>query len=441
MVTEKVTSPRELSTAPCFAEAARFWLRLGLISFGGTAAHIAIMHHDLVERRKWIDNEDFFHALSHCMILPGPEAQQLAIYLGWKLNGIKGGIVAGTLFVLPSMFLLLALSIVYARFGNLPWIAALFSGLRPAVLALVLLALTRLAKRSLTEPVQWAVALLGFAAMSWLHASIPVVMAAAIAVGFLLAQRRRDPASSVSGREISHANRATRKRALLSFAKNTTAGLGIWLAPFLALYLFGRDFPFWTQLGLFFTRTAFVTVGGSYTVIPYVAHAAVFKYHWLSQPQMLDGFALAETTPGPLIIVVAFVGFMAGFYRFHGSLVMGSLALLLTTLYTFLPCFLFVFAGAPFVSWTQHNRSIKAVLRLVIAVVFAAMVDLALFLARGVLFSKGAYGFADLDWIAVAVAGLSLFLLGARKTKVGTVIGLSLGFGIAHWLIRLWWIH
>jgi chromate transporter len=438
VVTRKIAPCEKSSTAPRFSEAVRFWLRLGLISFGGTAAHIAIMHDELVERRRWIDNEDFFHALGHCMILPGPEAQQLAIYLGWRLNGIKGGIVAGALFVLPSMFVLLALSIVYARFGSLPWIAAMFSGLRPAVLALVLLALTRLAKRSLTEPVQWAVACGAFIAMCWLHLSIPFVMAAAIALGFILSRfRRNSPPPPLPGREASNANRVMRKQALLSFAKITAVGLGIWLAPFLALYLFGRDFPFWAQLGLFFTRTAFVTVGGSYTVIPYVAHAAVSRYHWLSESQMLDGFALAETTPGPLIIVVAFVGFMAGFHHFDGSIVMGTLALLLTTLYTFLPCFLFVFAGIPLVGWTQNNRSMKAVLSLVIAVVFAAMVDLALFLARGVLFPAETFSFAKLDWIAVAAVGLSLFLLGTLKTKVGAVIGLSLAFGIARWLIHL----
>ena len=438
MVTEEIDPPQETSNAPRFSEAVRFWFRLGLISFGGTAAHIAIMHDDLVERRRWIDNEDFFHALGHCMILPGPEAQQLAIYLGWRLNGIKGGVVAGTLFVLPSMLLLLALSIVYARFGSLPWIAAMFSGLRPAVLALVLLALTRLAKRSLIEPVQWAVAGGAFTAMCWLHASIPFVMAAAIALGFILSRYHRgSPAPSLPGREASHANRAVRRQHLVSFAKLAVVGLGIWLAPFLALSWFGRDFHFWAQLGLFFTRSAFVTVGGSYTVIPYVAHAAVSRYHWLSESQMLDGFALAETTPGPLIIVVAFVGFMAGFHHFDGSIIMGTVALLLTTLYTFLPCFLFVFAGTPFVSWTQNNRSMKAVLSLVIAVVFAAMADLALFLARGVLFPAGTFSFAKLDWIAAAVVALSLFLLGTVKAKVGPVIGLSLGFGIARWLIRL----
>jgi chromate transporter len=438
VVTEEIDPLQETSTAPRFSEAVRFWFRLGLISFGGTAAHIAIMHDDLVERRRWIDNEDFFHALGHCMILPGPEAQQLAIYLGWRLNGIKGGVVAGTLFVLPSMLVLLALSIVYARFGSLPWIAAMFSGLRPAVLALVLLALTRLAKRSLIEPVQWAVAGGAFTAMCWLHASIPFVMAAAIALGFILSRYHRgSPAPLLPDREASSASRAVRKQHLVSIARITAVGLGIWLAPFLALSLFGRDFHFWAQLGLFFTRSAFVTVGGSYTVIPYVAHAAVSRYHWLSESQMLDGFALAETTPGPLIIVVAFVGFMAGFHHFDGSIIMGTVALLLTTLCTFLPCFLFVFAGTPFVGWTQNNRSMKAVLSLVIAVVFAAMADLVLFLARGVLFPAGTFSFAKLDWIAAAVVALSLFLLGTLKTRVGAVIGLSLGFGIARWLIRL----
>jgi chromate transporter len=439
MVTGKIDFREAALNSPRFAEAVRFWFRLGLISFGGTAAHIAIMHEDLVQRRKWIDNEEFFHALGHCMILPGPEAQQLAIYLGWKLHGIKGGVVAGTLFVLPSMLVLLALSIVYARFGSLPWIAALFSGLRPAVLALVLLALIRLAKRSLTQPEQWAVAGGGFTAMIWLHASVPVVMAAAIALGLILARFRREPsaAPSIPSGEAMPANGVTCKQALVSFAKIAAVGLGIWAAPFVALSLFGRDFHFWGHLGLFFTRTAFVTIGGSYTVIPYVAHAAVSKYHWLSQPEMLDGFALAETTPGPLIIVVAFVGFMAGFHHFDGSIVMGTLALLLTTLYTFLPCFLFVFAGIPMVGRTQNNRSMKAVLSLILAVVFAAIVDLALFLVRGVLFPTGTYGFAKLDWVALAVAGLSLFLLARLKAKVGVVIGLSLGLGIVRWLIGL----
>ena len=416
------------------------WLRLGCISFGGTAAHIAIMHDDFVERKRWISNEDFFHALSHCMILPGPEAQQLAIYIGWKLHGIRGGIIAGTLFVLPSMFVLLALSIVYARFGSLPWITALFGGLKPAVLALLILALVRLAKRSLVVPIQWAVAVGAFVAMIWLHTSIPWLMLAAVAIGLVLARSRPNLAASMPSipvRQRSKANRVARRQALLSLVKIITTGLLVWLAPLFALYVLGREFDFWMQLALFFTRSAFVTIGGSYTVIPYVAHAAVTKYHWLNHSQMLDGFALAETTPGPLIIVVAFVGFMAGFHHFHGSIVMGTLALLITTLYTFLPCFLFVFSSASLVEKTLNNRSVKAALELIMAVVVAAMIDLAVFLGRGVLFPTATYSLTGLDWIAFAWVGLALVLLGTFRTNVAGVIGLSLGFGIARWLIHV----
>jgi chromate transporter len=374
------------------------------------------------------------------MILPGPEAQQLAIYIGWKLHGIKGGILAGTLFVLPSMLVLLALSIVYARFGSLPWITALFGGLKPAVLALLILALVRLASRSLVVPIQWAVALGAFVAMIWLHASIPWVMLAAVVIGLALARYRPSLAASTPSirvRQRSKANGAARRQALLSFVKIITMGLLIWLTPLLVLYVLGREFDFWMQLALFFTRSAFVTLGGSYTVVPYVAHAAVTQYHWLNHSQMLDGFALAETTPGPLIIVVVFVGFMAGFHHFHGSIVMGTVALLITTLYTFLPCFLFVFVSAPLVEKTQNSKSVKAVLQLIMAVVVAAMIDLAVFLGRGVLFPTANYSFTGLDWIAFAWLGLSLFLLGTSRTNVVGVIALSLGFGITRWLIHM----
>jgi chromate transporter len=398
------------------------------------------MHDDFVERKRWISNEDFFHALSHCMILPGPEAQQLAIYIGWKLHGIKGGIIAGVLFVLPSMFVLLALSVVYARFGSLSWIAALFAGLRPAVLALLILALVRLARRALVAPIQWAVALGAFIAVIWLHASIPLVMLAAVVIGLARARSRPSLTASTPSLQAcqrSKANGVARRQALLSFVKIIAGGLLIWLAPLFVLYVLDREFDFWMQLALFFTRSAFVTVGGSYTVIPYVAHAAVTKYHWLNQSQMLDGFALAETTPGPLIIVVAFVGFMAGFHHFHGSIVMGTVALLITTLYTFLPCFLFVFASAPLVERTQNNKNVKAVLELIMAVVVAAMIDLAVFLGRSVLFPTGTYSLTGLDWIAFAWVGLALLLLGTARTNVAGVIGLSLGFGIARWLIHI----
>lgn len=400
---------------PGFAEAVRFWWKLGWISFGGTAAHIAIMHEDLVERKKWISNAKFLHALSYCMLLPGPEGQQLATYIGWKLHGTKGGMVAGTLFVLPSMFVLLALSVVYVRFGGLPWIAAMLSGLKPAVVALVITATIRVARRSLDTALRRTVALGAFTAMMWFHASLPLVMFSVILLGVLVGQCFPDllgPASTVEtyGR-IAEPDARVRRQTALSLAWTVPTGIVLWLIPLFCLYRESPDFRFWKQLSFFFTQTAFVTFGGSYTVIPYVAHSAVTKYQWLSQRQMLDGFSLAETTPGPLIIVVAYVGFMAGFNHFNRSMLMGTVALLVTTFYTFLPCFLFVFAGAHLVEKTYGKRGIESVLRLITAVVVAAMLDLTVFLSRGVLFPAGKLEIKSLDVFAVVWIGVSLVLL------------------------------
>jgi chromate transporter len=426
---------------PMFAEALSFWWKLGWISFGGTAAHIAIMHDFLVEKKKWISNSHFLHALSHCMLLPGPEAQQLAIYIGWKLHGKKGGIVAGSLFILPSTVVLLALSIIYVRFGNLTWIVAMFGGLKPVVVALVILALIRVARRALIKPLQWIVALGSFFSMAWLHVSIPIVMLVVVILGVLVGGRRPDLLASEPAVETASENTGAaqlgRKVILRSTIKITGTALLLWLAPFLSLYWLGHNFNFWRQLSLFFTRTAFVTIGGSYTVIPYVAQIVVTKYHWLSQAQMLDGFALAETTPGPLIIVVAFVGFMAGFNYFHGSVVMGTVGLLVTTFYTFLPCFLFVFAGAPFVERTHGKLSVEAVLRLITAVVVAAMLDLTGLLSRGVLFPTGKFCLISLDGIALAWIGVSLLLLRVFKVNLAGVIGLSILAGLARWFIHI----
>jgi chromate transporter len=336
---------------PSFRAALRFWFKLGWISFGGTAAHIAIMHDELVEKKRWISNGMFFHALSHCMILPGPEAQQLAIYIGWKLHGKRGGIVAGTLFVLPSMFVLLALSVVYVRFGSLPWIAAMFNGLKPSVIALVIVALREVARRSMHRPVGSAVAAATFVAMCFFDVSLLVVMLGAVFLGIVLGALRpgllHRPSQAVA--EEDEASYYIRRSSptpepvplLRPAVKLALSVLLLWLMPILLFYLFVGQFHFWTVLALFFTKAAFVTIGGSYTVIPYVAQVAVSKLHWLTRLQMMDGFAMAETTPGPLIIVVAFVGFLAGYNHFHGSLWMGTLGLLATTFYTFLPCFFF----------------------------------------------------------------------------------------------------
>src|SRR6266436_7434111 len=425
---------------PSFKAALRFWCKLGWISFGGTAAHIAIMHDELVEKQRWISNRSFLHALSHCMILPGPEAQQLSIYIGWKLHGKRGGIVAGTLFVLPSMFLLLALSVVYVRFGSLPWIAALFNGLKPVVIALVIVALQRVARRAVRGPIQGAVAVATFAAMFFFEASLLTVMLSAIALGIaLMAVRpgflhRTCNASAEEDEEsyyIRHSSAATKPIPLLwPTMKLAAVVLLLWLLPLPLFYFFVGDFHFWRGLALFFTKTAFVTIGGSDTVIPYVAKVAVLKFHWLNRLQMMDGFALAETTPGPLIIVVAFVGFLAGYNHFHGSLWMGTLGLLATTLYTFLPCFFFVFAGAPLVEATEDNPMIGGVLELITAVVVGAILDLTLFLGKAVIFPSGVPGLKQLDVISLVWALLSFFLLQRFKLKIIHLILLGVAFGL-----------
>jgi chromate transporter len=426
---------------PSFRAALRFWCKLGWISFGGTAAHIAIMHDELVEKKRWISNRSFLHALSHCMMLPGPEAQQLAIYIGWKLHGKRGGIVAGTLFVLPSMFILLALSVIYVRFGNLPWIAALFNGLKPVVIALVIVALERVARRAVRGPIQGAVAVATFAAMFFFEASLLTVMLSAIALGIAVTTVRPGllhHAGKASAEEeedeesyyIRHSSAATKPIPLLwPMTKLAAVVLLLWLLPLPLFYFSGGDFHFWRSLALFFTKTAFVTIGGSYTVIPYVAQVAVLRFHWLNRLQMMDGFALAETTPGPLIIVVAFVGFLAGYNHFHGSLWMGALALLATTFYTFLPCFFFVFAGAPLVEATQDNPVIGGVLELITAVVVGAILDLTLFLGKAVIFPSGVAGLRQLNVISLSGVILSLVLLHRFKLKVIPLILLGIGFG------------
>ena len=433
---------------PAFREALHLWFKLGWISFGGTAAHIAIMHADLVEKKRWISNARFLHALSHCMILPGPEAQQLAIYIGWRLHGKRGGIVAGTLFVLPSMLVLLALSLIYVKFGNLPLIAAMFNGLKPAVIALVVIALHRVAKRALRNSVQTGIALAAFAAMFFFDVSLLLVMLSAIVLGVVLGwlqpgllpipgeaaiEENDERGYYISGNSVTSEPAPLLKPA----AKLTAIVFLLWLVPLLAFYFFVQDFHFWRSLVLFFTKTAFVTIGGSYTVIPYVAQVTVSKLHWLTRAQMMDGFALAETTPGPLIIVVAFVGFMAGYNHFHGSLWMGTLGLLATTFYTFLPCFLFVFAGAPLVERTQGKPTIQGVLGLITAVVVGAILDLTLFLGKAVIFPSGIVAPRRLDAIALGWVILSLTLLRRVKLNMIHLILLSVGFGVIRYLLGL----
>jgi chromate transporter len=365
------------------------------------------MQSELVEKRHWIDSDHFFHALSHCMLLPGPEAQQLAIYIGWKLHGKIGGFLAGTLFVLPSTAILLGLSLLYAGYGTVWWVTLLFHVLKPIVVALVLRALFQIGRRALGSRLQWFAAISSFLALSLLHIPLPWIMGMIFAMGALLGllQRlRRIDRSSLEEKTVGYAHGAVLWRTIRIVGGCAAVGS----LPLLLLWIFGCDLPFWIRLSAFFTQTAFVTIGGSYTVIPYVAQVAVMKFSWLSHAQMLDGFALAETTPGPLIIVVGFVGFMAGFHHFHGSILMGAIALLVTIFYTFLPCFFFVFIGAPWIAKSGENQLVRSVLKLIPAAVVAAILQLTVFLVRGVLFPAGSRS-PDL-WVAVSVISTFLFI-------------------------------
>jgi chromate transporter len=392
---------------PSLREALGFWWKLGWISFGGTAAHLAIMQSELVEKRRWIDSDDFFHALSHCMLLPGPEAQQLAIYIGWKLHGKIGGFLAGTLFVLPSTAILLGLSLLYAQYGTVWWVSLLFRMLKPIVVALVLRALFQIGRRALRSRLQWFAAIASFLALSLLHIPLPWIMGMIVAMGVILGLLQRLRGIDRSSSEEKTAGYAP-GAACWRVIRIVGGCAAIGSLPLLLLGIFGRDFPFWIRLSAFFTQTAFVTIGGSYTVIPYVAQVAVMKFFWLSHAQMLDGFALAETTPGPLIIVVGFVGFMAGFHHFHGSILMGTIALLVTIFYTFLPCFFFVFIGAPWIAKSGESHFVRPVLRLIPAAVVAAILQLTVFLVRGVLFPAGSSS-PDL-WAAVWIIGAFLLI-------------------------------
>jgi chromate transporter len=339
---------------------------------------------------------------------------------------------------------LLALSLIYVKFGNVPWIAAMFNGLKPAVIALVVIALYGLAKRALRGPVQSGVAAAAFACMFFFDVSLLLVMLGAVALGIILAALTPgllhrpsavDAEEDEEGYYISSHSVTPEPAPLLKpAAKLASIVLLLWLLPLPAFYFFVDDFHFWRSLVLFFTKTAFVTIGGSYTVIPYVAQVAVLKLRWLTSSQMTDGFALAETTPGPLIIVVAFVGFMAGYNHFHGSLWMGTLGLVATTFYTFLPCFLFVFAGAPLVEQTQGKQTIQGVLGLITAVVVGAILDLALFLGKDVIFPSGTVTLRRLDAISLGWVILSLVLLQRFKLNLIYLISLSVGVGFTRYL-------
>jgi chromate transporter len=424
-------------------EATRTWFAISLQTFGGPAGQIAVMQRTLVDEKRWIGQGRFLHALNYCMLLPGPEAQQLAIYVGWLLNGVRGGLIAGTLFVLPGVVALLALSAVYVGFGDTAAVDALFLGLAPAVIAIVVQAVVRVSRRALTAPVLVVLAVSAFIALAFFAVPFPIVILIAGLFGWLLARIRPSlatprpiplddgPAPLIADDKL-HQERGSTHRLVMILV----VGLVLWFTPVLvAAAVFGRDSVFVEQ-GLFFSGAALVTFGGAYAVLAYVAQQAVNVYHWLLPNEMVNGLALAETTPGPLIMVVQFVAFL-GAYRDPGTLnpwVAAVIASLLVTWVTFVPCFLFILLGAPYVERLRHNRNLTAALTGITAAVVGVIASLAAFFAVHTLFDQtrhntnGPFDFqapvwTTIQWDAVAVTALGCYLIFRRGWSVLRTLG------------------
>jgi chromate transporter len=434
-----------------FAQAFRFWLKLGFISFGGPAGQIAIMHRELVERHRWISERRFLHALNYCMVLPGPEAQQLATYIGWLMHGTRGGIVAGALFVLPSLAILIALSWVYVRFGDVPAVEAILHGVKPAVVAIVLAAAWRIGQRTLRNAVLWLIAAAAFVALFAFTIPFPVViLCAAIAgiVGGRVAPRLFTVGAHTGAGEDArgavidddtptpaHARFSARRLAAI-----VAVFVAIWAAALGALAVtFGWRGDY-TQMGWFFTHAALITFGGAYAVLPFVIEGAVHTYGWLTAAQMIDGLALGETTPGPLIMIVAFVGFLGGWTRDllgpDARLAAAVLGACIATLFTFLPSFLFILAGGPLVERTRGEVKLTAPLTAITAAVVGVIVNLGVFFALHVFWpasSTGALFTGRLDIASVGIAALALIALVSKRMEVIPVIAASGLAGLALW--------
>ena len=408
----------ESANRPGFWEAFRFWLKLGLISFGGPTGQIAVMHTELVERKRWIGEAHFLHALNFCMLLPGPEATQLAIYIGWLLHKVRGGIAAGVLFVLPSIFILWALSYIYVAYGNISWIAAIFYGLKPAVLAIVAAAVIRIGQRALRDFLMWAIAAAAFVAIYFFHAPFPLIIVTAGAAGFIIGKIRNEasaPARLSTG-------------GVLTFGRTVKVcaiSILLWWMPIALVAIFlGTQHTIFRE-GIFFSKAALVTFGGAYAVLPYVSEQAVEHFHWLTAPQMLDGLGLAETTPGPLIMVLQFVGFLGGWNQ-PGNLpplLAATLGAFITTWTTFAPCFLWIFLGAPYIERLRGHRLLTAALSTVTAAVVGVILNLAVWFGVHVLFPGG-----RVDWFAVVVGVIAFAGLVRWKWNVVPVV---LGSGLA----------
>jgi len=435
---------------PTRGEAFRYWLKLGFVSFGGPAGQIAIMHHDLVDSKRWISEQRFLHALNYCMVLPGPEAQQLATYIGWLMHRTWGGIVAGALFVLPSLVLLIALSWLYLAYGNVPVIAGILYGVKPAVVAIVLHAAWRIGSRALKRPVLWLIAALAFVAIFAFAAPFPAIVLVAAIIGYVggrIAPREFAVGGAHGGGKGTHPPAiidddtpapAHARFAWPRLARVTIVCVALWAAALATLIALDGSGPL-AQMAIFFSKAALLTFGGAYAVLPYVYQGAVETFAWLTPEQMIDGLALGESTPGPLIMIVAFVGFVGAWTK----AVFGPAALVLAgiagasvaTFFTFLPSFFFILAGGPLVETTHGQLRFTAPLTGITAAVVGVIVNLAVFFAWHVFWPRGiASGWiGGLDWTALAIGIAAAVTLFRFKANVILVI---LACGMAGYVAR-----
>jgi chromate transporter len=418
---------------PSFGEAVSTWARIGVLSFGGPTAQIALMHRIIVGEKRWLSERQYLNALSFCMLLPGPEAMQLATYAGWRLHGLRGGLAAGLLFVLPGALVVLALAMTYASFGKLPLVEAIFYGIKAAVVVIVVEALIRISKRALTLKSHWLIAAASFIAIFFLKAPFPLIIAIAAGIGILMSSRDRSPASPAARPAVSLPGTLT----------TIAAWAAVWVVPLMALVLLLGPRHVVSELSLFFSKLAMVTFGGAYAVLAYMAQDVVTHYGWLEAGQMMDGLGLAETTPGPLILVTEFVGYVAAFRQGGEAAVgIGLLGAFVALWATFAPCFLWIFAGAPYIEWIIAQPRLRGALTAIMAAVVGVILNLALWFALHVFFAEVTFErhgpvalwrpeIASLDWRIVGLALVSGYLLLWKHWGIASVLALSAALAVA----------
>ena len=455
-----LATPRGAAPAPAYptlAEATRVWARIALLSFGGPAGQIAVMHRILVEEKRWLGDGRFLHALNFCMLLPGPEAQQLATYVGWLMHGVRGALIAGMLFILPGVVAIMALSWLYALYGDVGVVEALFFGLKAAILAIVLQAVVRIGRRALKNDAMRLLAALSFVAIFALDAPFPLIVSFAALIGFLGARTglrafapggghgsvggtHVEDAQTLLGEEMAEMSAAARRGALVAGG----IAVALWLAPVALLVAMPGPGNVFADIATFFSKMAVVTFGGAYAVLAYVAQEAVGTHGWLEPGEMLDGLGMAETTPGPLIMVLQFVGFLGAFREagWDSALLAGTLGGLLTTWVTFAPCFAFIFLGAPYMEGLRSNRALSAALTAVTASVVGVILNLAIWFAVHVIWREvqrieaGPLSLelpvlGSIDWTAAALSALALVAVFRLKLGMTTVLGGAAVLGVA----------